>query len=95
MVTQHFSGHLQVTAAAQFQVEADQVHHAVPGLFQLRAQVFIAEIAGNLNHAFGRIDRDRRQLFRADQAVRHTVLQSLLEKRPSVIKRDRGLWGGE
>ena len=54
MVAQQFSSTPQVAAAGELQVQADQVDHALFGFFQLWSQVFGAEVARNLHHAFGR-----------------------------------------
>ena len=75
MVAQQLSRHAQVTAAGELQVQADQVDHALFGFFQLRAQVFGAEVARNLHHAFGGFGAHGGQLVGVQQPVLHAVGQ--------------------
>ena len=88
MVAQGFSGLAQVAAAGAFEVKADQIHDAVFGLLDIRAQKFIAEITRNLHHALGRFGADRLQLLAVDEAVLQAELQRFFKKWPCIVKRN-------
>ena len=84
MVAQQFGSVLQIAAAGQLQMQADQVDHALFGFFQLRAQVFGAEVARNLHHAFGRFGAHGGQLVGIQKPVLYAVGQRFGKERAGV-----------
>ena len=86
MVAQLDGRLVQVAARGLQQVQADEVDHAVPGLFQLGAQKLAAKVAGNLHDALGRVGIHHRQPRRVDDAVLHAMGQGLVEERACVVQ---------
>ena len=88
MIAQCFGRLAQVAAGRVFKIQTHEVDDARTGFLQVGAQVLIAEIARNLNHAFGRVSGDLGQFLRAEQAGLNAKLQCFLEIGPGVVARD-------
>jgi hypothetical protein len=84
LVAQGRGGELNVAFRHVLEVEADQVHHAVQGEFEVRPQIRRAEIIGDLHHALRQFLLQAVQPVGRDHVLHNGALQRPGKKRPGV-----------
>jgi hypothetical protein len=88
LVAQRDRGALQVFAGAFRQVQADQIDHALAGVFQIGAQMSGAEMVGDLHDALGTVGEQRFQPARREDVVLESEAQRFNKERTGVERRD-------